>query len=279
MSVLWQKHRRLVGSGAVFCLLLWASMGAAQSRHPEVLDVLAMGEINWTTGVVQSRGWVRPATRAYPTSAQHRSAYMQAAQAARQRLLTTITQLRYDATQTVAKVLENAVEKQRRLEDLVAEAEVVQTRYGERGRVESMVQLSLFGSLTALLLPELPNQTAEAGPASEGAYTGIVVDARGLALQAALFPRLVDEQAQPVYDLMLVNAEIAARRGYIAYASAYTEVQARSRVGEHPLVIRARRVAGEARVDLVLRQTDALQIQRHDDTRYLLRQCRVIILI
>jgi hypothetical protein len=277
MRVVWQKRWRLVGSAVVFCLSVLMSLGVAQ-QHPDVLDALATGEVNWTTGVVQSRGWASPAAPGKATSQQYQTVYRQATQSARQRLLETLAQLRYDATQTVAKVLQQAEERQRRLEALVAEAEVIQTRYGERGTVESTVQLALFGPVTALLLPELSAPVAEAEPASDGVYTGIVIDAQGLALQAALFPRIVDEQGQPVYDLMHVDADFAARRGYIAYASTATEVQARSRVGEHPLLVRARRVAGEERVDLVLRQSDAMQLQGHDEMRQLLRQCRVLIL-
>jgi hypothetical protein len=256
---------------------MFISLGVALWQHTDVLDALTTGEVNWTTGVVQSRGWASPSARDKAISQQEQTVYMHATQAARQRLLETIAQLRYDTTQTVAKVLQQT-ERQRRLEALVAEAEVIQTRYGERGTVESTVQLALFGPVTALLLPELSAPVAEAEPASDGVYTGIVIDARGLALQAALFPRLVDEQAQPVYDLMHVDADFAVRRGYIAYASTATEAQARSRVGEHPLLVRARRVAGEERVDLVLRQSDAMQLQGHDETRQLLRQCRVLIL-
>jgi hypothetical protein len=261
----------------VLCLSLLLGQGAAQ-QHPDVLDALATGEVNWTTGVVQSRGQASPAASGKATFQQHQTVYRQATQAARQRLFETIAQLRYDATQTVAEVLQQAGERQRRLEALVAEAEVIQTRYGERGMVESTVQLALFGPVTALLFPELSAPLAAAEPASDGVYTGIVIDARGLALQAALFPRIVDEQGQPVYDFMRADADLAARRGYIAYASTAAEVQAKSRVGEHPLLVRARRVAGEERVDLVLRQSDAMQLQGDDETRQLLRQCRVLIL-
>jgi hypothetical protein len=257
---------------------MFISLGTAQRQHTDVFDALATGEVNWTTGVVQSRGWASPAVSGKALSQPYQTVYRQATQAARQRLLETIAQLRYDATQTVAKVLQQAGERQRHLEALVAEAEVIHTRYGERGTVESTVQLALFGAVTTLLLPELSAPVAEAEPVADGVYTGIVIDARGLALQAALFPRIVDELAQPVYDLMRVDADLAARRGYMAYASTATEGQARARVGEHPLLVRARRVAGEERVDVVLRQSDAMQLQGHAETRQLLRQCRVLIL-
>lgn len=276
MRVWWRQPWLVVGSGLMLCLLVGS--GAAQRQQTDVRNTLAMGEVNWTMGVVQSRGQAYPGRGDRRTSQQHSTTYGQATQTARQRLFETIVHLRYDATQTVAEVLRTAADRRQRLQALVAEAEVIHTRYGERGAVESTVQLSLFGPLTTLLLPESVGLLPDMAPMADRVYTGIVIDARGLALQTALFPRIMNEQAEPVYEPTLVDAEIAARRGYIAYASTLSDAQTTSRVGEHPLVVRAHRVATEHRVDLVVRQADAMQLQQHGDTQRLLRQCRVLIL-
>jgi hypothetical protein len=42
-------------------------------------------------------------------------------------------------------------------------------------------------------------------------------------------------------------------------------------------VLRARRVADRTRVNLVMQQADALQIQRSTALQFLLAQCRVVI--
>lgn len=263
----------------VLCLLVFGRMGAAQRRSTDVLDTFPAGQVNWTTGVIQSRGLGSPPRRNSTPSQPCAAGYAEAIRAARQRLLEAVAQLRFDATQTVGSVLQHTVERQQRLEALVAAAEVVQTRYQSRGTVESTVQLSLFGPVTALLLPVVSRPSTEVASVSDVVYTGVVIDARGLALRSALFPRIVDENAQPVYDLTLVDTDIAARRGYMAYASTFTDARAKARIGERPFVVRARRVSGAERVDLVLRQTDAAQIQDHGGTRHLLRHCRVMILL
>jgi hypothetical protein len=278
MSALrFESWRLLIGVGC--CLLMLGSNSIAQEQQTDVLETFPTGQVNWTAGVVQGYGWARLTTRGTPTLPQRLSVYAQATQAARQRLLETIAELRYDATQTVGSWLQHAVACQQRLEALVAEAEVVQTRYLAQGTIESTVQLPLFGAFTSLLLAELSTSAPGDDTASDDVYTGVVFDARGLAIHMALFPRIMDEHAQPVYDPTLVDSDIVGRRGYIAYAPTFADAQAKFRIGEHPLVIRAWRVAGAARVDLMVRQSDAIQFRHHDGLRHLLRQGRVLILL
>jgi hypothetical protein len=49
------------------------------------------------------------------------------------------------------------------------------------------------------------------------------------------------------------------------------------RVGKQPLILRARRALGPARVDLVLSAADAAQLQHSEALRQLLMQCRLVI--
>jgi hypothetical protein len=251
----------------------------AQEQLTDVLETFSSGQVNWTTGVVQGYGWARLTTRGTPTLPQRLSVYAQATQAARQRLLATLAELRYDATQTVGSWLQPAVARQQHLEGLVAEAEVVQTRYLAQGTIESTVQLPLFGAFTSLLLAELSTSAPGDDTTADDVYTGVVFDARGLAIHMALFPRIMDEQAQPVYAPTLVDSDTVGRRGYIAYAPTFADAQAKFRIGEHPLVIRVLRVAGTERVDLVVRQSEVIQFHHHDSLRHLLRQGRVLILL
>jgi hypothetical protein len=267
----------LIGMG--YGLLMLINNSTAQEQQTDVRETFPTGQINWTTGMIQGTGRSQLTTRGAPTLPQRLGAYTQATQAARQRLLETIAVLRYDATHTVGSWLQHAVACRQRLEALVAEAEVVQTRYLAQGTIESTVQLPLFGALTSLLLAEVPTSAPGNDPVSDDVYTGVVFDARGLAIHMALFPRVLDEDAQPVYDPTLVHTDSVGRRGYMAYAPTMDDAEAKLRVGEHPLVLQARRAHGAERVDLVLRQRDAIQLRHQSGLRHLLRQGRVLILL
>ena len=76
-----------------------------------------------------------------------------------------------------------------------------------------------------------------------------------------------------------VEIEAAIQQGYVAYAKAFDQAPAQVRVGERPLVLRALRVAGETRVDLVLSDAEATRIRDYAATRRLVRQCRVLIVM
>jgi hypothetical protein len=198
-------------------------------------------------------------------------------QAARQRLLETLGQLQVTAGHTIAETVQEVPEKQQALAGLVAEAEVIATRYLPQDMVESTVQLPVFGRLAMLFWPHPAAAATTAASATGGVYTGIIIDARGLAVQPALFPRLVDESGQTLYTPMQVDATLAAQRGYVAYASTVDSPQLEVRVGKQPLILRARRVLGPARVDVVVNQADAAQLQGSEALRLLLTQCRVVI--
>jgi hypothetical protein len=154
----------------------------------------------------------------------------------------------------------------------------VQTRYLPQGAVESTVQVSLFGRLTTLLWPETTAAAVPTAEATSDVYTGIVIDARGLALQPAVFPRILDEDGQVLYAPESVYAEVAMQQGYVAYISVIDSPQMESRVGKTPLLLRAHRTAGPARVDVVLSRTDGAQLQ-HAAIRLLLARGRVIVVI
>jgi hypothetical protein len=196
---------------------------------------------------------------------------------ARQQLRETLAHLQLDAARTVGSVVQGTVEKQQRLDALVAKAEVIETRYLPRGAVESTIQLPLFGPLTTLLWPDIPVPTDPAGPVGDMVHTGVIIDARGLAVQPALFPQLFDEAGRTVYAPASVRAELAQQRGYIVYAPTFDSPQIAPRVGNNPLVLRARRVADRNRVDMILQQADVLQLQRSPALQSLLSQCRVVI--
>jgi hypothetical protein len=152
----------------------------------------------------------------------------------------------------------------------------VQTRYLPQGAVESTVQIPLFGRLAALVWPETTAAAVPAAEATSGVYTGIVIDARGLALQPAVFPRIFDEDGQVLYAPESVQAEVAMQWGYVAYTRVLDSAQVESRVGKNPLLLHARRTAGPARVDVIMSREAGPQLQ-HAAIRLLLAHGRVII--
>jgi hypothetical protein len=257
------------------CFFLMLGTAAAQWRQSDavVVETLPTGRVDWTAGLVYSTAQAVPAAR----GGVHASALEMAIDMARRQLRETLMQLHLDAERTIGSVVQDTVEQQQRLATLVANAEVSETRYLPRGGVESTIQMPLFGPFTALLWPQMPTAADIVEPAGDVVHTGIIIDARGLAIQQALFPQIFDEEGQALYAPARVRAESAQQRGFMVYATAFDSPQIEPRVGKNPLVLRARRVVGRGRVNLIIYQTDALQLQGSAVLRALLGQCRVVI--
>jgi hypothetical protein len=261
----------------VFGLLVIASSAAAQwwSTEVRVTETLAHGQVDWTDGLLLSRDSATSAARRGAGGATVQAA----TQAARQGLLRIFDQVRFDARQMLGQAVRQAEAPRQELEALVAQAIVVETRYFPRGAIETAVQLPFAGQLTALFLPAVSSVMPDSEPRTEAVHTGVLLDARGLAIQAALFPKIVDERGQTLYAPESVDREAAVQQGYVAYAKAFDQAPAQARIGEHPLVLRVLRVAGETRVDLVLSDAEATRMRDYAATRRLVRQCRVLIVM
>jgi hypothetical protein len=281
---LWHTGRcgyRQVWPWGVRATLLWllvlAGTAAAQwwQTDVHVVETLSRGQVDWTAGAVLNRASATGTTLRGAGALTEQAAV----QAARQGLWEELAQVRLDARQLLGLAILHTEAQRQALEAFIAQAAVVETRYLPRGIVETAVQLPFAGQLTALLLSPSSTVIPEAEPGTEAAHTGVVIDARGLAIQPALLPRIVDEGGQPLYAPEVVNVEAAVQQGYIAYAKAFDQAPAQARIGERPLVLRALRVAGDTRVDLVLSHAEATRIRDYAATRHLVRQCRILIVM
>src|SRR5262245_50206728 len=258
-------------------LLVLAGTATAQwwQTDVRVVEALPGGRVDWTEGMVLSRGSATGTTLRGARALTDQSAV----EVARQGLWGRLEQVRLDARQMLGPTLLQAATQRQALEALIAQAVVVETQYLPGGTVETAVQLPFAGQLTALLLASATVVVPDAEPRSEAVHTGVVIDARGLAIQPALLPRIVDESGQPLYAPEVVDVEAAVQQGYVAYAKAFDQAPAQARIGERPLVLRALRVAGDSRVDLVLGDAEATRIRDYAATRRLIRQCRVLIIM
>jgi hypothetical protein len=258
-------------------LLVMVHVAVAQfgSTDIRVTDTLTHGSIHWTEGLARSWGKATGAMSRGSAGVTSQAA----AQAARQELVRLFGQIRLDATQTLEQAVRLVDGRQQALEILLEQATVAETRYGPGGTVETAVQMAFAGGFMALFLPPTSAAVPESPAGAAAVHTGVMIDARGLAIQAALFPNIVDEQGQPLYTPERVEREAAIQQGYMTYARAFDQAPVLARIGENPLVVRALRVASATRVDLVLSQAEASRLRDYAATYRLLRQCRVVILM
>lgn len=109
-------------------------------------------------------------------------------------------------------------------------------------------------------------------------YTGILVEAGGLDLVPAFFPRVMTEDGREVVGPGFADPSALAERGQARYFTSRIDAGADDRVGANPLVVRALRVTGSNRCDLVVSMYDATRLHGSRNTVKLLSECRVGIL-
>jgi hypothetical protein len=92
-------------------------------------------------------------------------------------------------------------------------------------------------------------------------------------------PKVLNEDGKEVYGSAWINRDYAVREGMVGYMKDRDAAQSNPRVTDKPLMVKAVKVSGDARVDTVISNTDALMLQSASQNLTMLQKCRVIILV
>lgn len=120
-------------------------------------------------------------------------------------------------------------------------------------------------------------------------YSGIIIDARGAypihgeyidsEVYPCFFPQIWDEKMERVYEKNLVNPEVIAEKGLVAYHYSDDTAFYEDRIGTDPLYIRATQVYGRNRTDPIIKHKDALKILTVPENVKLMQEGKVVILL
>ena len=129
-------------------------------------------------------------------------------------------------------------------------------------------------------VPKPPSETKKPDPGMQiPAYTGLVVDARGLNMRPALIPRIFDESGLELYQGSYVPPEKAAQNGLVLYTRDLTAAQTHPRVGKNPLTVKALKVKAPALSDILLSTEGAQKLRPFAGPGTFLEECRVMIVL
>jgi hypothetical protein len=110
-------------------------------------------------------------------------------------------------------------------------------------------------------------------------YTGLVVDARGLKVQPALIPKVLDEQGAELYQGSYVSRASVGQSGVALYARDLTAAQTHSRVGKNPLTSKGFTVNPGNPSDIILSREGTKQVAPFAQKGTFLEECKVMIVI
>lgn len=277
-------------------LLVWM---AASAGHAETAGQLVQrkhsGKVNWSAGIVGVEG----SGRAVGSAAKTRVAAIEMARAnatemARQNLLEILRDLRVDTSYRLSDITVTRPQVGFQIQAMVDHLPAIDQLEAIRadGSIAVQLMMSIRGGFAQLVLPEeirkiqsitkvLPaKNVAEAKPSAStetSKYTGLIVDARGILVEPALAPKILDERLEEVYGPEFASREYAVQSGIASYFTDMEKAVASQRVAGTPLVLKAIRTAWPGLCDLVISNVDATELRSSSKHLMFLRECRVII--
>ncbi len=290
------QHRSLVPIGRLACVLLLgvAPFGLIAAPHAVDAEPAGGGEMitlngytDWARGVVVAKGLGIPPKN--PANALQGKEMTRTAawSVALRNLMEVVKGIRVDATTTVSNFVTVNDEVRTRVEGMVRGARVVQEQWLPDGSLETTVEMKLGGDFSGLLLPKGPAKTQpldrfkDGGPPSKKptTFTGLLVDARGTGATPAIAPRLLTEAGDEAYSTAYVEERPVAEQGIALYLSDWDRAHVHPRIASTPMTIKALRVEGTNRTDLVIADADAQMIHMIPEHFQLLKQAKVLIIL
>ena len=243
------------------------------------------GAVNWTKGVIQGKGIGAPPEKFYGKPNARPMAIRAAKIVALRNILETVNGIRVDSNTVVKDFAIQSDTIRSQVEGMVRGAREVNVEYMSDGTVEVIMEISMYGDFSRVLLPQaimdVPMETPGAAPgqAATGVLTGLVVDARGLGVRPAMAPKILDETGQEVYGSAFVSREFAVQQGMSGYAKELDSARQNQRVTANPLVVKGLRVEGPGQCDIVISNTDAVRLRNSSADLSFLEKCRVMIVV
>ena len=243
------------------------------------------GVVDWSSQIVQSTGIGSPNPNMPPT-AQRAGAIEVAKLTALRNLLSTVQGVSLSSETTVRDFMLESDVINTRVKGIVKGYTVVDTKYMSSGDIEVTIEVPLTGVLSDALLPSYTGQnvptaystTAPSAPQS-GAYTGLLIDARGLGVRPAMAPKIVDENDEEVYGSRFVSREWAVKIGMVGYDKDVNKARANDRVTNNPMVVKAIKTSGPNKADVVISNASAQAIKDAAQNQNFLDKCKVMFIV
>lgn len=245
------------------------------------------GILNWTDMTITVTGIGMPNPELSP--AQYRlSALRFAREDAAKRVLEIIKRINLTAELKIGKLIDESETIRAQIETLIDDLRVIgKPRRMPDSTVELDVEFYLFVEFLNIVLPSsgvkfaefISKELSDVDTSSKKqvlSYTGLIVDCRGLQLDYALAPKILDEKGLEYYGPGWVNRKIATSVGIVQYVK--SEVEANIRVGENPARLKGLQTTGVDKCDIIIANADALVLFSKNNLNFL-NMCKVAFLI
>jgi hypothetical protein len=266
---------------ALLLLLVIVAL-AANTGYSQVVtqNLGTSGVADWTRGSVRAYG-IAGVNPNDPPGAQRANAITAARTIAMRNLLESVQGIALTSETTVKNAMVESDVITTRVQGFVKGCRMVgEPKYMSDTSIEVEVEVPMSG-LAEIFLPQGTPGDAPAPPttAAAGAFTGLIIDAKGLGVMPAMAPKVVDEAGNEVYGSKLVSREWAVRQGMVGYEKDLTAARGNQRVTNNPLVIKGLKASGANKSDVTISNADAQRLQQATQYQNFLENCRVMFLL
>lgn len=229
--------------------------------------------VDWQKRVITARGQGAPDLTA-PNQASARIGAERAAELdAFRNILETLKGVEVKSGQTAGQLMAQDSALKASVQGILRNFKITDRHYFSDGGVELTVEMALDGKLADLLLaPNAQPKAMVAGSVDVG--SGLVIVAKGLKVEPALAPRILDETGKEVYGPDFVAAGAMRQNGIAGYLTSESAATHSARVGAHPLMVKALRAQGS---DVIISTADAAKLTDGQANLGFLSEGKVII--
>ena len=276
-------------------------LGGALGERLKPADMIPEGaRIDWGDGVIRATGHgaLPVASQTYP---QAKLMAVGAAQLDAERILAATLR---GAMITSKRRLENYIQKEYIVEEnvnaMIHGAQVTDVRVLADGNVEVDMELRLKGAegkafaratepppqdgtlvpgrLQGWRAPDYYNPTSDVW-GREKEFTGLIINARNLHVNATTRPEIITETGIQVFPLEIEGRIHETPVPNIEYEPSVARAMTNPRVVSNPLVVDAVAATGKFRTDLVIRDSDYQRLARNQNADAILGQGRIGVVI
>lgn len=265
------------------CLLVSMLAPSGQGlAATDLIEVKKEGRVNWSKYTITASGTGAPPAKSESNA--QAIALDIARRSALKKIHQVVQSIRIDSFSTLQAQFHKNDSILAEIENLIQSARVIEQRFSADGTANVTIELPLRGALSQLILPRDIKQIESIKtipPQKKGApiFTGLVVDATGIATKPAMVYKIVDENGQEVYGPAFVNRDSAVRQGMIGYVTDLALAQQNERVTFYPLVLKGLKIYFDAPSKIVISNKDASKLRGTSEHLDFLRKCRVMIVI
>lgn len=268
---------------AVSLGILLTGAGTAIQAQEQVYPEPGTFRIDWQRQVIITNSLGAPNTN-LPQPAWRSSALRAARTAAYRDLLEALKGVTVNSTTTVENMMLKSDVIRSKVEGVVRDFIVLDTKYYETMDVGVIVEMPLTGALSEVLLNEEIRSDRPApgrGQTITGGrvVTGLIVDASGFDVTPAMAPKILDEEGNEVYGTADVSRQFAITQGVVGYHNDLQAAIQNERVKGNPLVVRATGVTGPNKCDVIISTVDANRIREMAGSQPFLAESRVMIIL